>query len=193
MNTMAMPFSLLKRPVGTGGFLNPEEVSNEFGVKKGMSIADFGCGAGYFTIILAEKVGKEGRIYALDVQEGALDSVRAKARGSDMGNVQTIRTNLEILGSSGLPNNSQDMVMLHNILFQSDKKTEVIREAHRVLKVEGKAVIIEWQKGADGFGPPDDLRTDSKDMRKFGEELGLVFIRDFKAGDFHYGIIMEKK
>src|SRR3989344_1723292 len=113
--------------LGTGGFLNPDLIVNEFGLMPGMSVADFGSGAGYFTILMAGRVGKEGRVYALDIMESALDSVRAKARAVGLENVEEIRTNLEVLGSSCLADQSQDIVLLANILFQPDKQSEIIR------------------------------------------------------------------
>src|SRR3989344_6231636 len=85
--------------LSTGGFLNPDLITNEFGLMPGMSVADFGSGAGYFTIIIAERVGKEGRVYALDIMESALDSVRAKARAVGLENIELIHTNLEVSGS----------------------------------------------------------------------------------------------
>ena len=59
--------------------MNPGKIVSEFGVSEGMSVADFGSGAGYFTILLGQQVGKDGKVYALDVQEPPLYSVRAKA------------------------------------------------------------------------------------------------------------------
>src|SRR3989344_2888945 len=136
---------------GTGGFMQPERIVGEFGIREGMSVADFGSGAGYFTIILGQKVGENGKVYALDVQETALDNVRVKARAADVKNVETIRTDLEVAGSSGLPDNSQDAVLLANILFQSDKKSDIIREAVRVLKNGGRIILIDWKPGTGGF------------------------------------------
>src|SRR3989338_6359409 len=147
-------------PKGSGGFMHPEKIVGEFGIKEGMSIADFGSGAGYFTIILGRMVGEDGKVYALDIQETSLDNVRVKARAVDLKNIETIRTNLEVVGSSGLPDNSQDIVLLANILFQSDKKAEIILEAKRALKNSGRLVLIDWKFGTGGFGPPDELRTD---------------------------------
>jgi ubiquinone/menaquinone biosynthesis C-methylase UbiE len=178
--------------LGTGGFLNPDLVVNEFGITNGMNIADFGSGAGYFTILMGKKVGKEGRVYALDVMESALESVREKTKAAGLDNIETIRANLEVLGSSGLPDQSQDMVLLANILFQSDKKSEIIKEAKRVLKDNGTLIIIDWKKGAGGFGPPDDLRTEEVAMRSLAASEGFGFKKSINAGQFHFGMVFKK-
>ena len=192
MQATVVPVLSVKRPVGTGGFLDPDIIAGGFGIKKGMKVADFGCGAGYFTISLANETGPDGKVYALDVQENALDNVRTKVRAQGLENVETIRTNLEVVGSSSLVDGSQDIVLLANILFQSNKKSNIIREAKRVLKAGGKMILIDWEKGAGGFGPPDDLRPASEEMRKFAEKEGLVFERSIDAGQFHFGLIFRK-
>ena len=187
-----MPMTGTGNYLNTGGFLNPDMVINEFGLRQGMSVADFGSGAGYFTIIMAARVGREGRVYALDIMESALDSVREKARAVGLENVEAIRTDLEVVGSSGLSDQSQDMVLLANILFQSDKKAEIVREARRTLKDGGSLIIVDWKKGAGGFGPPDNLRTDEMAMHSLAVGEGLVFERAFDAGQFHFGLIFKK-
>ncbi|MBI2674212.1 MAG: class I SAM-dependent methyltransferase [Candidatus Yanofskybacteria bacterium] len=198
MEMTATPIVGSGNSLHTGGFLNPDFIINEFRLMPGMSIADFGSGAGYFTILMAERVGKEGRVYALDIMESALDSVREKARASGLENVEAIRTNLEVVGSSGLSDQSQDVVLLANILFQSGKKIEIIREAKRVLKDSGLFIIIDWKKGlpaqagAGSFGPPDSLRTDEMAMRSLAVGEGFVFDRLFNAGQFHFGMIFRK-
>lgn len=193
---MQQPAAILSssvvKPVGTGGFLNPESITNGFGIREGMKIADFGCGAGYFTILLAQRTGSDGRVYALDVQENALDSVRAKARASGVDNIETIRTNLEIIGNSGLADDSQDMVLLANVLFQSGKKAEIVREAKRVLIKNGMLVIIDWKKGANGLGAPNEKRLSDSEMQKMAEDEGFAFDHPLDAGNFHFGLVFHK-
>ncbi len=192
MQTTSMPISGTGNHLGAGGFLNPELIVNEFGLMSGMTVADFGSGAGYFTIIMGERVGKEGRVYALDIMESALDSVREKASAIGLENIEMVRTNLEVMGSSGLTDQSQDVVLLANILFQSDKKSDIVKEAKRVLKDNGSLIIIDWKKGAGGFGPPDSLRTDDVAMRSLATGEGLIFDRVFNAGQFHFGLTFKK-
>lgn len=172
--------------------MNPDLIVNEFGLVPGMSVSDFGSGAGYFTILMAERVGKEGRVYALDIMESALDSVREKAKAVGLENIEMIRANLEVLGSSGLADQSQDVVLLANIFFQSEKKSEIFKEAKRVLKDGGTLIVIDWKKNAGGFGPPDSLRTDETAMRSLAGGEDLIFEKDFNAGQFHFGMIFRK-
>lgn len=174
------------------GFFNPESIINEFGLREGMSVADFGSGAGHLAILIAQRIGQDGRVYALDIMESALDSVREKAKTAGLENIETIRANLEVLGSSGLSDSSQDMVLMANILFQSDKKAEIMREARRVLKDTGLLVIINWKKGTGGLGPPDQLRTDPVAMRSLAGGEGFEFVREFNAGQFHFGLIFKR-
>jgi len=187
-----MPTSGLGTNLGTGGFMNPEKIVSGFGIKEGMMIADFGSGAGYFTILLGQRVGKDGKVFALDIQESALDNVRVKAKAAGLENVETIRSNLEVAGSSGLADNSQDMVLLANILFQSEQKGDIIKETIRVLKSTGSLVVIDWKRTAGGFGPPDNLRTDDVAMRSLVMGEGLAFENDIDAGQFHYGMKFKK-
>ncbi|MDP3697240.1 MAG: class I SAM-dependent methyltransferase [Candidatus Taylorbacteria bacterium] len=193
MQSVSIPTPLMGKPKGTGGFLDPGSIVENFGVEEGMKIADFGCGAGYFTISLAEKTGPSGKVYALDILEHALDSVRGKARITGLDNIETIRTNLEIIGSSSLSDASQDMVLLANILFQSVKREAIFKEAGRVLKKGGRLILIDWKKGTGGFGPPDNLRLDSVEIQKTANKQGFEFEGQLEAGTFHFGLIFSRK
>ena len=174
------------------GFLNPDAVVGQFGITPGMRIADFGCGAGHIGLLIAQRVGTEGRMTALDILEDKLDSIQVKAKAIGLENIDTVRANLEVLGSTKLADGSQDMAVLINMLFQSTKKADVLKEASRVLKPTGSVVVIEWKKGAGGFGPPDELRTSDGEMQAFFKEAGFSNGRQFDAGQFHYGFIFTR-
>lgn len=173
--------------------MDPGRIASGFGLTQGMRAADFGSGAGYFTILMAKLVGDSGLITAVDLMNPALETLRAKAKMEGLGNIQTVRSNLEVLGSSGLANDSQDMVLLANILFQNSDKALIVSEARRVVRPGGSIIVIDWRKGADGFGPPKELRTDEEEMKQLimGND-GLKFIGPIDAGIFHYGLMFRK-
>ena len=174
------------------GFLNPDAVVGEFGITSGMRIADFGCGAGHIGILVAQKTGQDGYVTALDIMEDKLDSFKARTKAAGLENIEIKRANLEVLGNTGLGDNTQDMVLLINILFQSNKKSDILKEAKRVLKFGSTAILVEWKKGGGGFGPPDELRTDISAMQAMSTTEGFTLVRQFNAGQFHYGIIFRK-
>ena len=177
--------------VGTGGFLNPEQVIKQLNIKAGMHVADFGCGAGYFVIPMAKLVTNEGKVYALDVLDSALESVRSRARIEGLFNIVPNRCNLEILGSSQIENNSIDLVLLSNILFQSDNKAGIIKEANRILKENGELVIIDWNENQP-LGPSKDLFVPIEKIRGIVEQSSLKFKQNLFIDQYHWGMVFTK-
>jgi ubiquinone/menaquinone biosynthesis C-methylase UbiE len=57
---------------------NPKNIMGDY-VKRGYIAADIGCGPGFFSLALAEMVGEEGRVIAVDIQKEMLDQVAAGA------------------------------------------------------------------------------------------------------------------
>lgn len=53
-------------------------------VKEGMTVIDLGCGPGFFSVVMAEMVGESGRVIAADLQDGMLQKVRKKIRGTQL-------------------------------------------------------------------------------------------------------------
>ena len=84
------------------------------GLKPGMSVADFGCGVGATTCMLAEMVGPTGHVTGIDLNASQLEQGRilCKAQG---------RTNAVFVEASatatGLPRNSFDMVYCRYLLL----------------------------------------------------------------------------
>lgn len=176
---------------GTGGFLRPEQVIEEANIKEGMQIADFGCGAGYFTIPMARIVGEKGKVYAVDVLKTALESVKSKAKIEGLLNIEIVLSNLEILGNSKLEDEFMDSVLLANILFQSLKKADIIKEAKRILKKGGKLIVIEWEKNQP-MGPSEKLIVSKSLIKDLAKKEDFKVKKDFPAGKSHWGLIFEK-
>ena len=104
------------------------------GIQAGMSVLDFGCGPGRYTLPVAGLVGGEGTVYAADVHPLAMGMVQGKAKRSRLSNVQTIRTDCV----TGLPSGSIDVALLFDALHDMENKMAVLEELHRVLKVDGR-------------------------------------------------------
>ena len=175
-----------------GGFTHPDRIVQNLNIPVGASIADFGCGSGYFTLLLARLVGPSGKIFAIDVQQKALDVVRAKALDSGVRNITYTRANLEKENGSALADRSQDMVLLANILFQSKNKVAIVREACRVLRSGGELVMIDWLPETP-FGPKDTgWKLSKEEGHALAQENGMEFIKEFTASINHWGLLFKK-
>ncbi len=175
-----------------GGFSHPERVLEEIRIPEGAKIADFGSGSGYFALHLARLVGPDGVVTAIDVLPHTLETVRSRARDQGLYNIAYVRGNLELPESSGLVPRSQDIVLLANILFQSQKKDLILAESYRVLKPGGELVMIDWLPHA-AFGPSETgWKLSAQEGRALAEQSGFRFEREIHASSNHWGMVFKK-
>lgn len=173
----------------TNGFLKPEEILSQLNIHDSMIVADFGCGGGFFSIPLAKLV-KQGQVYALDVIKENLEAVRSKAELENIDNIATVHCNLEVPGSSKMEDNSADIVILRNILFQSQKKEEILQEAKRILKGDGQVVIIEWIKGAS-IAPEEGWFVAKDEIKNLADRQELILDKELSLDNQHYGLVFK--
>lgn len=170
------------------GFLNPEGILQSLGIlTPGMQVADLGCGAGYFSVAFAQLVGDTGRVYAVDVLQTALDSVERRAKQMGATNITTVRANLEKVGATGLPDHSVHLALLATVLFQSENKQEMLKEAKRILQKGGFLVIIDWDPQASiGAG---SYKISKKDVLDLAAQTGFTLQKEFPVDAYHYGLL----
>lgn len=170
-------------------FLDPNKVLDELELRKDMFAAEFGCGSGGFTIPLAQRL-ERGMVYALDIQQPPLSSLKGKALAGRIMNINIIRCDLESPDGSTLPEGKLDLALLPNVLFQVEDKNAIIKEAARVLKHGAEMLVIDWLENSPQG--PSEGRVSPEEVKKISESLGLKLKKEFKAGDYHYGLIFVK-
>ncbi|MBN2023835.1 MAG: class I SAM-dependent methyltransferase [Pirellulales bacterium] len=111
----------------------PVKILHEAGVRAGMTVLDFGCGPGSFSLAAAALVGAEGRVYALDVSPLAIRSVRRSAARRGLNNIRAISGG-EL---AGIAAGSVDVVLLYDVLHLLPEPASTLADVHRVLKPEG--------------------------------------------------------
>lgn len=183
----------LSAPAGSGGFLEPSRILGRLGIRPGMVVADFGCGGGYFAIPAARMVGDGGKVFAVDIQKQAIENVRSKANLEHLLQLETVWADLESPKGSRLPDASVDLAIIANILFQAEKKREVLAEAWRVLRTGGSLVVLEWDDHPFPAGPAMPLRVPKDRAHKLAEEVGFTLEQEIEAGSHHYGLLFKKQ
>lgn len=166
-------------------FQNPEQILERAGIKCGMNVADIGAGTGFFSIPAAKIVGSEGKVYAVDIQSEMLAKLGEKARMEGAENIQSVPSKENEIP---LRSESMDAALLIDV-FHELEGDATLREAHRLLKEEGKLVVVDWKKEATPHGPPIEERLSEDEAKQKLEKAGFEFERSFETGPYHYGLI----
>jgi ubiquinone/menaquinone biosynthesis C-methylase UbiE len=111
----------------------PSEKLRQGPVEEGFQVLDYGSGPGGYSVAAARMVGEGGTVYAADVSEMAIASVRRRALKAGLSNIETILTDCR----TGLTDESIDIVLLFDTYHDLIHPGAVMKELHRVLKPSG--------------------------------------------------------
>ena len=171
----------------------PAILTEQLGLETAKVVADLGCGgAAFFTLAAAKIVGDQGQVYAVDILKTVLSSADSKAKLHNLYNIKTVWSNIEVLGATIIPEGSVDYAFLVNTLFQSKQHEAIFQEAIRLLKPQGKILVIDWDKEVQGIGPAAEDRVDPELIRQIARDQGLSEIKNFRAGQYHFGMVFSK-
>lgn len=176
-----------------GKFINPTEIIHLFGLKEGSTVADLGSGSGAYVLAAAPLVGQTGHVYAIDIQKDLLTKLKQSIADSGHSNVTFLWCNFEEVGATQLPDQSLDVVIISNTLFQLENKSGALKEAHRILKDLGKLYIIDWSESYKGMGPEKALIVTKDEALDFATATKFTLQSEFNPGEHHYGLIFNKK
>lgn len=183
------------QPMIKGGtsVLDAQGIVSKLEIRQGWTVADLGCGgSGLFVAPLARSVGKNGRVYAVDIQKNVLQVVESNMKFQHLENVKTVWTNLEKVGGADIPDIACDFAMLINVLFQNSDHESILKESARILKAGARLVVIDWKLVATPFGPPLTHRISQDTVMTLAISQGLQFVDGFEAGPYHYALVFSK-
>jgi SAM-dependent methyltransferase len=118
---------------------NPKRILAPY-VVPGMTVMDFGCGMGMFAIAMAEKVGPEGRVIAVDLQAKMLEVLMQRARKA--GVAERIRPHCCAADSIGL-DEQVDFVLAFYSAHEVPDVRRLIGEVYGCLRAGGKFLVVE--------------------------------------------------
>ena len=175
----------------SASFSDPRENVLRLGLREGMKVGDFGAGSGHYARVAAAIVGREGRVYAIDVQEDILKHVMLNSHEQHQNIIKPIWGDIEKVGGSKLQNASLDAVILANVLFQIENRFGLIDEIKRTLKPGGKLLVVDWAGSYNGMGPAPDKIVSEHEAEDLFISAGFHKESAFRGGPHHYGLIFS--
>ena len=150
------------------------------GITRGMTCIDLGCGAGAVSFPMVNAVGDKGAVYAVDNSAEVLERIRLK---NPPPNLIPIHSDA---GQTGLESGIADICLMVLILHEVEEPDKVAAEAFRLLKPEGKALVMEWREDFDSPHPPHNERIGRKQMEQLFRETGFSSFEYTEWSGSHY-------
>ncbi|RKN81116.1 class I SAM-dependent methyltransferase [Ulvibacterium marinum] len=153
------------------------------GIEGGDQVADVGCHEGYLTFHLSKKVGKTGRIYAVDILSYRLENLREHLKQEKIKNVTVIQGEED---DPKLPENRLDAVIIMDTYHEMENYTEVLFHIKKALKPSGRILVLEklktHKKGKSREEQTNAHTLSPKYVKKELEEAGFSIRKEI--GDF---------
>ncbi len=119
-------------------------------LKAGDTVADVGAGSGYFSWRMAKKVGAQGKVYAVEIQQEFLDLLMGNMTKRGVGEI--VKPMLGTIQDPKLPAASCDLIILVDVYHEFDFPFEMTRGMIAALKPGGRLVLVEY-RGEDPAVP----------------------------------------
>ena len=124
-----------------------EQILNKLRIAPGLTIADVGCGSGYFTFKFADMVGPDGKIYGIEINPMHLDYLRRYVDNNNIENVEIVESTTNGIGLS--PDVSVDVVFscsLFHVLyavFDDDSRRLFLESISKALAPGGALIVMD--------------------------------------------------
>ena len=136
----------------------PNQLIEKIDINSKDTVVDFGCGPGYY---LPEIAKRAKTVIAVDISTEMLAKAQAKVARAKKRNVQFLKTDGKSVETL---DGSVDKIMLVTVYHEIGENEKILKEFQRILKPEGKLVIVEMiRKGHFISGPiqkPDELKAE---------------------------------
>ena len=119
---------------------DPEKILSPW-IRAGMTVADFGCGPGFFARTAAQLVGPSGKVIAIDIQEGMLAMLRDRILGMPIEQrIHPHRCDSDHLGIS----DPLDLAYSFYVMHEVPDRARVIRELCALIKSGGTIFLMDF-------------------------------------------------
>jgi len=179
------------KPTGAGknsfGLIDTAKFFQELGLKIGTTFLDVACGWGAYSLAASDIVGIDGQVYAVDLWEEGISSLRKEADSKGIQNLATFVS--DVAQNIPVEDDCVDVCLMATVLHDlvADKvEQQVMKEILRVMKSESTLAIVEFYKKEGPPGPPKRVRLSPEEVVKILAAYGFKQNRYTEIGPDNY-------
>jgi predicted methyltransferase len=150
----------------------PTELVAALAPRPGQTVADLGAGTGYFSRYLADAVGPDGTVLAIEVEPTLVAHLRERAERERRATVVPVLASFD---NPRLPAGGVDLIFIADTYHHLDRRQRYLPQLRRALRPGGRVAIVDWKPGELPEGPPPDHKLSPErvieEMRAAGFEL----------------------
>jgi len=159
-------------------------------LNKGDRVLEIGSGPGYVSLVLAERVGVTGAVYAVDLSAEALAHLARLQKERGVSNIERFVADAATLE---LPGRGADAALISMILHHTDDPAAILRNVARLLRPGGLAVVAEFHPdGPCDRGPPREHRLAPHQVRTWCEAAGFLPLNERRQTAEHYMVLVQR-
>lgn len=120
-----------------------EEIIDLLRLSPGKAVADIGAGTGFFSYLMSERVGAEGRVYAVDISKNFIAHVDEKSREYGLTNIVAIQNDPR---STGLEKDSVDAVFICDTYHHFEFPFDMLASIRETMKDDAVFVLVDFER-----------------------------------------------
>lgn len=166
-----------------------DKLLKELQLKPGMVVCDMGCGNGYYALPMAEQVGEEGKVLAVDIQKPMLTMLMERAKEAGHENIKPI---LGEVGAPNLPEGEIDLLLMVDVYHEFSDPEGMLRAIRNSLKPDGVIALAEF-RAEDPEVPIKPLHKMSKtQILKEYSANGFALAREYDGLPWQHLMFFKK-
>jgi ubiquinone/menaquinone biosynthesis C-methylase UbiE len=167
----------------------PSMVLDALKLRGGETVADLGAGSGYFTFRIAPRVGRAGKVLAVEIQDEMLQTIRQRAQALKVTNVEAVK------GSEtdpNLPAKAVDLVLMVDVYHELAYPFEVMTKIREALKPGGRVVIVEYRKEDPNVPIKEVHKMSVEQVKREMEVVGLAHLQTLETLPLQHILVFKK-
>lgn len=157
------------------------EIIDVLGLEPGTDVADIGAGTGFFSRMMAHKVGRRGTVYAVDIAENFVEHIDAMAKKDGLKNIDAIVCSER---SVDLKANSIDVAFICDVYHHFEYPFDSMESIAKAMRPGGRLVIVDFErvKGVTSAFSLSHVRCGKGTVTDEVKDSGFEFVEEVDLG-----------